>query len=256
MVTEGSYPILEFDPSPQALMEPSELIAPQDVPEHCVLCFFAEVISGLAEAGRARQVACLRSEMGQHPIYEMEFEGRALALFHPRVGAPLAAASLEGLIAIGCRKFVACGGAGVVQPGVPCGRLIVPVAAVRDEGTSYHYLPPAREVEASREAVGAITSVLERHGCQYILAKTWTTDAFYRETPARIARRRAEGCVTVEMEAAALFAVAQFRGVPLAQILYGGDDCSGAEWDSREWHLRGTVREELLWLAAEACLRL
>ena len=62
--------------------------------------------------------------------------------------------------------------------------------------------------------------------------------------------------MTVEMEAAALFAVAQFRGVVLAQVLYGGDDCSGEEWDHRDWHRHLSVRERLLWLAAEACLSL
>jgi uridine phosphorylase len=89
-----------------------------------------------------------------------------------------------------------------------------------------------------------------------VLGKTWTTDAIYRETPARIARRRAEGCITVEMEAAAFFAVAQFRGVTFGQILYGGDDVSGDLWDDRDWDRQTSTREKLFWLAAEACLRL
>ena len=86
------------------------------------------------------------------------------------------------------------------------------------------------------------------------MGKTWTTDAFYRETPDKVALRRSEGCVAVEMEAAAFFAVARFRGVTFAQMLYGGDDVSGEEWDHREWNKRRSVREDLLWLAAEACL--
>ncbi len=68
--------------------------------------------------------------------------------------------------------------------------------------------------------------------------------------------RKAEGCLTVEMEAAAFFAVAQFRGVTLGQILYGGDDVSGEEWDTRGWTKNNTIREKMFWLAAEACLRL
>ena len=88
----------------------------------------------------------------------------------------------------------------------------------------------------------------------YVLGKTWTTDAIFRETPAKVQLRRSEGCLTVEMEAAAFFAVAQFRGVIFAQMLYGGDDVSGAEWDARGWNKRISVRERLFWLAAEACL--
>jgi uridine phosphorylase len=136
------------------------------------------------------------------------------------------------------------------------GHLIVPTSAVRDEGTSYHYLPPGREVDASPEAVAAIERVLQDRGRRYLLSKTWTTDAFYRETPAKVQLRKSEGCLTVEMEAAAFFAVAQFRRVPFAQILYGGDDVSGNEWDHRGWHERASVREVLFWLAAEACLLL
>jgi purine-nucleoside phosphorylase len=90
----------------------------------------------------------------------------------------------------------------------------------------------------------------------YLTGKTWTTDAIYRETPDKIALRRDEGCLSVEMEAAAFFAVAQFRGVTFAQILYGGDDLSAESWDSRHWQHQASVREKLFWLAAEACLML
>ena len=75
-----------------------------------------------------------------------------VALFHPGVGAPLAAGLLEEVIASGCKKFIACGGAGVLDREIAVGHLIVPTAAIRDEGTSYHYLPPGREVSPSPEA--------------------------------------------------------------------------------------------------------
>jgi len=65
-----------------------------------------------------------------------------------------------------------------------------------------------------------------------------------------------EHCLTVEMEAAAFLAAAQFRGMPLAQMLYAGDDVSGADWDTRDWVSRATLRDKLFSLAAEACLRL
>jgi uridine phosphorylase len=249
------YPILEFDPAPEAFLEPRRLIRPIDAPEHCVLCFFADVIQDVCAADKARTLHTLRTEIGAHPLYEISFAGRRLAVMHPGVGAPLAAGFLEEAIALGCRKFIACGGAGVLAPDVAVGHVIVPTAAVRDEGTSYHYLPPGREVAASAAAVAAIVAVLQEHGVPYVTARTWTTDAIYRETAAKIARRRDEGCVTVEMEAAAFFAVAQFRGVPFAQLLYAGDDLSGSEWDSRDWTTHSS-REMLFHLAAEACLRL
>jgi uridine phosphorylase len=251
------YPILEFDDTGQeAIIEPSRVLKPLDrMPEHVILCFFQEAINQ-ACAG-SEPITNLISEIGKFPVFVVESEGRRVAVAHPGVGAPLAAGFVEELIALGGKKFIACGGAGVLDKNLFAGHLVVPISAVRDEGTSYHYLPPSREVSPSPEAVEAIEATLKAHHMTYVKGKTWTTDALYRETPAKIARRKAEDCITVEMEAAAFFAVAQFRGMTFGQILYSGDDVSGAEWDSRDWiHGRKSTREKLFWLSIEAVLRL
>jgi uridine phosphorylase len=250
------YPILEFDTAMEAILEPKRLIHPIDIPEHAVVCFFQDVITKLSQQHQAKVIKHLKSEIGSHPIFEFNLDAKRLAVFHPGVGAPLAAGLLEEVIALGCKKFIACGGAGVLDGTLSMGHIIVPTAAIRDEGTSYHYLPPGREVSADPEGIAAIEKVLQVHHCEYILSKTWTTDAIYRETQAKVQRRKAEGCIAVEMEAAAFFAVAQFRNVQFAQLLYGGDDVSGSEWDSRLWDSHTSVREKLFWLAAEACLLL
>lgn len=250
------YPILEFDDAPEAILEPTRLIKAMNIPEHAVACFFQDVITKLLQKHKATVIHQLRSEIGTHPIYELDVDGKRLAVFHPGVGAPLAAGFLEEVIALGGKKFIACGGAGVLAPAIAVGHIIVPSSAIRDEGTSYHYLPPGREVSASPEGLAALQQVLEANHCEYLVAKTWTTDAIYRETALKVRERRAEGCVTVEMEAAAFFAVARFRHVQFAQLLYGGDDLSTEQWDSRHWDKHTSVREKLFWLAAEACLLL
>ena len=250
------YPILEFDPSREALIEPSRLIEPRDMPEHCVICFFQEVIEKVVAEQHAIVAVDSRWEDGAHPIYEIAHNGERLAFFHPAVGGALAAGLLEEAIAYGCRKFIVCGGCGVLEKEIAVGHLIVVSGAVRDEGVSYHYLPPGREVQAHPAGVAALEATLRQRGVPYRVGKTWTTDAPYRETAAKIATRKSEGCLTVEMEAASLLAVAQFRDVVLGQVLYGGDDLSGDEWDHRGWQSRRDVRENLFWLAAEACLRL
>ena len=249
-------PLLEFDPTIPAKIEPSRVIRPRDVPERCVICFFKEVVDQVVAQQSARVIADLRWEDGTHPLYEAVHEGQRLACFQAGVGAALSAGLLEELIALGCRKFIVCGGAGVLEKDIAVGHLVVVSSALRDEGTSYHYLPAGREVQADPLGVAALDAVLRRRGLPYQLGKTWTTDAPYRETQLKIDRRRAEGCLMVEMEAAALMAVAQFRGVVLGQVLYGGDDLSGGEWDSRGWQSRAEVRHSLFWLAADACLEL
>jgi uridine phosphorylase len=253
-----TYPILDFDPDRDAMIEPSRTILPlEEMPRRCVICFFQDVIRGLLQSGRLRQIAALRSEMGEHPVYLLDVgEGREVALFHPGVGAPLAAGLLEEVIALGGRMFVACGGAGALDRDLALGHVIVPTSAVRDEGTSYHYLPPGQEARPTPRALAAVEQTLQEHGVPYRTAATWTTDAIFRETPGKIQLRRSQGCVTVEMEAATFFAVAEYRGVAIAQILYSGDDLSGVEWDSRNWTDHTSTRELLLWLSAEAVLKL
>ena len=125
---------------------------------HAVLCFFQDVIADVVERHAGRVVDHLASEIGRNPIYEIDLDGRRLVVVHPGVGAPLAAGFLEELIARGCRSFVACGGAGVLVPDVALGHVIVPTSAVRDEGTSYHYLPASRTAEPSPAAVEAIVA--------------------------------------------------------------------------------------------------
>ena len=257
MPAHEDAPILEFDPSTTAVIEPSAVMAPEEgVPHQVVLCFFQEVIETVVASHGVLERSPFKAEHGIHPFWELDWEGKHFGLFHPGVGAPLAAAFLEEAIAKGCRSFVACGGAGTLVPELTLGHVVVPTSAIRDEGTSYHYLPPSRSVAASPAAVEAIQATLGEHGVPYMTGPTWTTDAPYRETRDRMRRRVEEGCLTVEMEAAGFFAVAAFRGVTFGQLLYAGDDLSGDAWDERGWLAHAEGRERLFWLAAEAALRL
>jgi uridine phosphorylase len=259
MTTAGSStvsPLLEHDPAPRAYIEPSEQVARRDVPEACVITFFADVVDRLVRTRGARVIAENRWEDGPHPLLELEHGGKRLAVLHSGVGAPLAAGLLEEVVAMGCRRFVVCGGAGALRQDLTLGHLVVVSSSLRDEGTSHHYLPPSRHIDADPVARLVLEKVLTEREVPFVSGRTWTTDAPYRETPHKIAARRAEGCLTVEMEAAALAAVARFRGVPLAHVLYCGDDLSGQSWDHRSWQSMSDVREDLFDLAAATAVRL
>ena len=250
---ENKFPILEFDSSLTAILEPRLAPLAEPCPEKAVLCFFQEIIGELADSGQIRQIGSLGSEIGPNPLYELAWEGQNLLLFHPGVGAPLAAGFLEEAIGLGANKFIACGGCGVLDREIAAGHPVILTSAVRDEGTSYHYLPPEREVAASPRAVQALETAFQRHAVDYRLGKSWTTDGLYRETVQRRALRMAEGCEVVEMEASAFFAVAQFRGVEFGQVVYGGDLVHPEGWDFRGWHTRGDDRHLIFWMAVEAC---
>ena len=143
-------PLTEFDADTAALIDPEAGSTSGGIPEHAVICFFRDVIDEVCGDGRADVVATFTWEHGIHQLFSLQVGDRRVAVFHPGVGAPLAGGLFEQVIATGCRTFVACGGAGAVVPGLALGHVIVPAAAVRDEGTSYHYLPPSREVAPTR----------------------------------------------------------------------------------------------------------
>jgi uridine phosphorylase len=251
-----SYPILEYDPTRKAFIEPSRVNKERDMPQACVICFFNDIIEKVVSEHNARILVENRWEDGPHPVYEIVHQGQRLAFFHPGIGSALSTSLLEEVIAFGCRKFIACGGCGVLKKNILMGHLLVVSAAVRDEGASYHYLPPAREVMADARGVKALVDLLTKREIPHLVGKTWTTSAPYRETRAKIQMRREEGCLAVEMEAAGMMAVTQYRDIPFGQILYAGDDLSGAEWDNRGWQSHSEVREKLFWLAADAVLSL
>ena len=102
--------------------------------------------------------------------------------------------------------------------------------ALRDEGASYHYLPPARSVAADAGLVDRLVKAIEARGSQPSLGTTWTTDAGYRETFAEVSQYRSEGVKTVEMECAALFAIGQRRGVQTAAVVVVMDSLAGERW--------------------------
>jgi uridine phosphorylase len=256
-------PILEFDPTREAIVEAVEVPyikertgRQPEMPERVVLCFFQDVIAKVVAESGALLLLRLGSEIGPNDVYVLEHGGARVALVHPGVGAPLAAGFLEELIGLGGRAFIAVGGAGALVPDLTLGHVIVPTAAVRDEGTSYHYLPAAREVTPTPRVLDAILATLTEREVPFVTGKTWTTDAIFRETRGKAARRVAEGCICVEMEAAACFAVAQFRDVAFGQLLYAGDDLSGEVWDDRGWVGHATGREAIFRLAVDAITRL
>lgn len=250
------FPVLEFDEDKNAFIRPSNVIKPIDITERCVLCFFSEAIDKILAEYPHKVVSQLISEGINYPLYELDCKGEKIALIQAAVGAPLAAGQIEELTAMGCKKFIACGMCGVLQKELAVGNLIIPIAALRDEGTSYHYIKPAREITANERIVQVIESTLQDLKIPFIKAKTWTTDAFYRETPQKVAQRKEEGCVTVEMEASAYMAASHYNNVEFGQILCAGDSLAGVEWDKREYITRTDVRELVLRLTLDVCIRM
>ena len=187
-------PLLEDeDLTGEAVIEPSRLIRPVDAPAVAVACFFRDVVEELSGRQDARPVCRLHSEMGPASLWEIEHRGVRLGVFHPGVGAPLAGAMLEQVIARGVRGVIACGAAGALVPELVMGHAVILTGAVRDEGTSFHYLPADRVVSADPGPAESLADALSAAGVETTHGLSWSMDAIYRETRARVSRRVEEG---------------------------------------------------------------
>lgn len=247
----ADFPILEFDAA-EAIIEPASRQQRLDVPASAVACFFPDLIDEIAATHGGVAVANLPSLRQLHVI---QWNGQPLALFYPGMGSGLSAVVLDRIIAMGCTSIVACGGAGSLID-LPLGQVVIPSSAIRDEGASYHYLPPSREVRTVPMVLEMLRAVASEDDEPAIVGKTWTTDGFFRSTRSKLDQRVAEGCITVEMETASLLAVAERRGVNFGQFLYAGDNLAGADWDHRGWTQAVAAQRRIFDLAAESALRL
>ncbi len=170
------------------------------------------------------------------------------------IGAPVASIIMEELIAFGVKEFISIGTAGTLQKDIHIGDLIVCDKAIRDEGTSHHYLRPGKFTHPSRRLTRRLTEALTGLGKDFRLGTTWTIDAPYRETIAEARHYRQEGVATVDMEAAALFAVAKFRSVDIASAFTVTDSLADLKWHPEFHSPKAKDGLEIIYRAAVAAL--
>lgn len=252
--------LTEFDPAKRAVIDPALLIEPvEDFPDVTISIFSWRLFQRvLALFPDAREIARLHSATALSPVYEVVYEGERFAFFQSFVGAPMCAGMHEDAIAMGSRRIILLGNCGVLDPTIDDCGIIIPNRALRDEGTSYHYAPPADDIAVNGKYAPLFREVLRERGISFVEGTTWTTDAAYRETHEKVARRRAQGAICVEMECAAMQAMCDFRGVEFFQYLYAGDNLGGSTWDPRSLsgHVRLDDKEKLALLAFELGLKI
>ncbi|HKL72591.1 MAG TPA: nucleoside phosphorylase [Candidatus Onthovivens sp.] len=171
-------------------------------------------------------------------LYNVKNNPEVIFIVSP-IGAPTAVAALEELTyMVDAKNIIAYGSCGVLDEEVVAQRFIVPLKAYRDEGVSYHYLKASDYVEIKNHQF--VSKVFEKNNLEFVKGNTWTTDAFYRETDILFEKRKAEGCISVEMEGSALEAFANFRHLNLYLFFYCSDALNIEKYDKR---VLGTAEE-------------
>lgn len=234
MILRNDIPILDYNSDPSAVILPGRHEIPA-FPERAVFGFLGDVIDKYASTERAEVITYFETITKMFPIYKIEYKGVPITLCQAPLGSAAATHILDFLIGNGVKKIVASGSCGALVP-FEENKFLLPTEALRCEGTSYHYLPPSRTVKLNESAIASAEATLARLGVPAERVKTWTTDAFYRETKATVEARRSEGFSVVDMECSAIAACAEFRGASLVQLLFTADSLADTEaYDKRGW---------------------
>ena len=221
------------------------------VPRVCVLDPDGDMVRRLRAAGRAHRDpawACYHTD-----LYRMIEGGLEFGLVGCAVGAPFAVLVAEQLFASGCQLLISMTSAGRLEQRPPPYFILIE-RALRDEGTSYHYLPPAQFSTADPKLLGAITGAFAQLPVAVEKGATWTTDAPFRETLETIAAMQAKGLLAVEMEAAALYAFSEARRKPVLCFAHVTNQMALVEGDFEKGEADGTLDAlAVIVAAARAC---
>lgn len=170
-LVKHDYPVLEYDTASKAVFQPGN--GKKCFPAKAVFAFLGDEVENYAHTHDGIQIDEFESATRRYPIYECLYNQEKICLCPAPVGSAAAVQVLEYLIAGGVTKIISVGSCGVLED-IPENRFLIPVSALRDEGTSYHYLPPSREVEISKAGINAIESALSQKNiltlfCYFVL---------------------------------------------------------------------------------------
>ncbi len=239
----------------------SEIISPQKViekienfPETMIAAWSQKFASLLASLCELEQISFMKGGI-VIPIYQFHYKNQTFGFYQTLLGGSASGALLEEIIAKGAKNILFFGSCGSLDKEMTSGRIMIPTAAYRDEGTSYHYAPPSDYIEI--KTAGKLAEIFDEMNIPYRKCRTWTTDSFYRETVNNMTARKQDGCSVVEMECASVMAVGAFRKANVYQFLYTAD-CL----DSREWNagilgkMPDDLRMSILRIALETAVRI
>ena len=227
-----------FDPKGKELFSPEDAVngktfaaAKQYHFDTFIITFSRKLIAHLYDTGEIQEAGedlYFGSAADRHPVYRIK--DSETGVFLSGIGAMMSAGMVEELsAAFGAKNFIVFGSCGVLEK-IEEGKLIIPSEAYRDEGVSYHYAEASDFIRMKN--AGRLKQIFDSLGVGYTEGKTWTTDAFYRETDFTRDKHIEQGCICVEMECSGLQAVCDFRGLELYHFLYGADSLNGS-WQKR-----------------------
>ena len=196
----------------------------------CLIIFSKEIHSHLLSTYQCEEIGAMIACNGNIPIYKMKYKGLDIAFYLTGIGSAVASSQcIEASWLTGATKFIMFGSCGSLDKEKTDGKFILPTESYRGEGCSYYFAEPADYIDIKNS--DKLSSIFSELGVPHVLGRVWTTDSMLRETAGLTAKRRAEGCIAVEMELAGVQATCDFYDLELFDFIEAGDvlDESGYE---------------------------
>ncbi len=232
-----SYPIHPNKPQLPAMLTAEKMIEFRrkqgglrnvEAPQTVILCLYKGLMKYFPLKHSSKRVSGF---LGDFYLLN-KTKGRIGVMGNFGIGSPVVANLAEEMIAWGSKRIVILSLAGGLQSNLAPGDVVICNRAIRDEGTSYHYLPPEKYVDASSSFASELESVFKKNGLSASIGSAWSTDAPYRESREEAELYQNEGALAVDMESAGLFAVGQARGIETASVFVIGDSLAKPRWSA------------------------
>lgn len=208
---------------------------PKHIVDICLIIFSKDIHNHLLDTYECEKIGAISTCGGDIAIYKMNYKGRDVAFYLTGIGSALASSMCyEVHWQTGAAKFIMFGSCGSLDREKTEGRFILPTESYRGEGSSYYYAEPADYIEIKNSK--KLSDIFERLNIPYVSGRVWTTDSMLRETSGLVEKRRAEGCIAVEMELAGVQALCDFYGLELYDFLESGDVLESSGYDVEGLH--------------------
>lgn len=233
----NKIPILNHNYKSPAVILPLEFVKYQlgfkklkkDFPEICILTSQKNIVKYFCKVFKAKLYSNWGSNRSE--LYVFKIGKQQVGIVNLGLGSSQAVNIMEILVARGVKDFLSIGSVGSIGKELKIGDFLLVDKALRDEGTSYHYLKPSQFAYPSKEIYNSFKSYLDDNKFVYATGPVWTTDAFFRETKASVLAYQKQGILGVDMKTSALFALAKYYKVQICALFYISDSLANLKWE-------------------------
>lgn len=219
-----------FDES-RPLIGPENLYTKGCIANTCIVTFSHKVLDDVLKKYDCKKEICAGTANGKIQVYSLIRGTNKILFYMSPIGSACAGCILDEVSYMtGAKKFIVFGSCGSLDNFLTSGKFIVPTESYRDEGFSYHYQKASDYIEISNSK--RIAELFDKLSVPYVCGRSWTTDAIYRETEVNVAKRKADGCIAVEMESAGLQALCKFKQLELYTFFFASDLVDGEVWQN------------------------